>query len=85
MKERTNFEFEIKEHIATLTTDKKAEYQKQLNLVKWENRDPAYDLRLWKVTEDGKMPLKGITLTAAEMEVLKTALNIKKARSESKS
>lgn len=34
--ERKQFEFEIKQHLATLTEDKEAEYQKQLNIVSWK-------------------------------------------------
>ena len=34
--ERKQFEFEIKQNIATLTEDKDAEYQKQLNIVSWK-------------------------------------------------
>lgn len=38
----------------------------QLNLIKWNDNEPKYDLRRWK---DGK-PLKGLSLTAASLKEL---------------
>lgn len=50
--ERTQFEYEIKQHIATLTEDEGAEYQKQLNIVSWKGAKPSLDLRLWRITAE---------------------------------
>ena len=72
--ERKQFEFEIKQNIATLTEDKDAEYQKQLNIISWKGAKPSLDLRLWRITEEGARPLKGMTLTAGESERLYNAL-----------
>ena len=74
--ERKQFEFEIKQNIATLTEDKDAEYQKQLNIVSWKGAKPSIDLRLWKITAEGAKPLKGLTLSAEEAERLYHALEL---------
>ena len=74
--ERTQFEYEIKQHIATLTEDEGAEYQKQLNIVSWKGAKPSLDLRLWRITEEGARPLKGLTLSAEEAERLYHALEL---------
>lgn len=74
--ERKQFEFEIKQNIATLTEDEGAEYQKQLNIVSWKGAKPSLDLRLWRITEEGERPLKGLTLSAEEAEKLYHALEL---------
>lgn len=72
---RTEFDYEIIETIATLTADTGTGYQKELNIISWKKQEPVYDLRLWRVTNGQRQPLKGITLTAAELAALKVALN----------
>ena len=80
--ERTQFEYEIKQHIATLTEDKDAEYQKQLNIVSWKGAKPSLDLRLWRITEEGARPLKGLTLTVEEAGRLYNALELWKGQND---
>ena len=77
--ERKQFEFEIKQNIATLTEDEGAEYQKQLNIVSWKGAKPSLDLRLWRITAEGQRPLKGVTLTVEEAEKLYHALCVNEA------
>lgn len=80
--ERTQFEYEIKQHIATLTEDEGAEYQKQLNIVSWKGAKPSLDLRLWRITADGQRPLKGLTLTVDEAGRLYNALELWKGQND---
>lgn len=80
--ERTQFEYEIKQHIATLTEDKDAEYQKQLNIISWKGAKPSLDLRLWRITEEGQRPLKGLTLSADEAGRLYNALELWKGQND---
>lgn len=80
--ERKQFEFEIKQHLATLTEDKEAEYQKQLNIVSWKGARPSLDIRLWRLTSEGRRPLKGVTLTAKEAEKLYHALGAWKGEND---
>ena len=48
---------------------------KELNFIKWENKKPVFDLRVWK-REDGKEELqKGILLNEQEIETLRDLLN----------
>lgn len=74
MSERKQIEYEVKEHIGTLSEDTKV--HKELNLISWNGAKPVYDLRNWKIGEDGsRSPLKGLTLAPAELEALKILLN----------
>lgn len=47
-------------------------WHKELNLVKWGDNDPKYDLRPWN--EDRSKMGKGITLTKEELMILKEGL-----------
>lgn len=75
MADRKEFNFEIKEHLGTITADPEARVLKQLNLISWNECKPGYELRSWKQTESGKQPLKGIVLTVDELKALREILN----------
>lgn len=75
MADRKEFNFEIKEHLGTITAESEARVTKELNLVSWNECKPGYELRNWKQTENGKQPLKGITLTVDELKALREVLN----------
>ena len=64
------FSYEIKEHLATLSTvqGEKREITLELNLISFGDRPAKYDLRTWDRT-NGKL-LKGVTLTREEAEAL---------------
>lgn len=64
-------EFEIMEHIGILSTNAKG-WQKELNLVSWNGRDPKFDLRDW--APDHEKMGKGLTLTNEEVKTLKNLL-----------
>ena len=59
--------YEIKEHIATLSTNDKG-WSKELNLISWNDREPVFDIRTWDA--DHKHMGKGITLTEEEVRIL---------------
>lgn len=62
--------YELIEHFGKLT-DEEGKYNKELNLIAWNGGEPKFDLRPWKETaENGRQMLKGITLTAEEVETL---------------
>lgn len=63
--------YEIGKKLAVLSTNSKG-WQKELNLVSWNNRPAKYDLREWSPDHD-KMG-KGVTLTEEEFQALKDAL-----------
>ena len=63
--------YEIEKKIAVLSTNSKG-WQRELNLVSWNNRPAKYDLREWSPEHD-KMG-KGVTLTEEEFQALKDAL-----------
>lgn len=64
--------FEIEKTVAVLSTSAKG-WQKELNLVSWNNRPAKYDLREWS-PDHSKMG-KGVTLSEEELQALKDALN----------
>lgn len=68
---KTEISFEIVEHIGVLSTGSKG-WNKELNLVSWNGREPKYDLREWSPEHD-KMG-KGVTLSKEELEALKGIL-----------
>lgn len=63
--------FEIVEHIAVLS-ESKSGWTTELNKVKWNDRDPKFDIRPWD--PEHKRMGKGITLTNEELAKLKEAL-----------
>lgn len=66
------FKYEIVQHIGVISTSARG-WEKQLNLVSWNDRPPKYDLREW--APDGETMGKGITLTAEELISLRDLLN----------
>ncbi|MCL2295900.1 MAG: PC4/YdbC family ssDNA-binding protein [Methanomassiliicoccaceae archaeon] len=65
------FKYEVVERIAVLSESSKG-WTKELNLIKWNDRDPKYDIREW--SPDGEKMGKGITLSDEEVAILKSAL-----------
>lgn len=55
--------FEIVENLLVIPSGKS--YQKELNRVSWNGRDPVYDLRGWN--EDHTQMTKGITFSHTEL------------------
>ncbi|WP_112179916.1 MULTISPECIES: YdbC family protein [Paraliobacillus] len=64
--------YEIIETIGVISESAKG-WNKELNLVSWNKREPKYDLRDW--SPDHVKMGKGITLTKEEMESLRDLLN----------
>ncbi len=62
-----SIKFEVVRKIGSLTNNSQV-WNKELNLVSWNDREPIYDLRLWKVGSE--QPGKGITLTKEELKEL---------------
>ncbi|MDR1941759.1 MAG: YdbC family protein [Endomicrobium sp.] len=67
----TEIKFEIVKAIGVLSESAKG-WKKEINLVKWNDRDPKYDIRDWSPEHD-KMG-KGVTLTEEEAKKLKELL-----------
>ena len=68
---KTEFSYEIIKTIAVLSTSKSG-WNKELNLVAWNGKEPKYDIREWSPEHD-KMG-KGITLSDDEFAKLKEIL-----------
>ncbi|EDP67976.1 hypothetical protein CAT7_07218 [Carnobacterium sp. AT7] len=64
--------FEILEELAVLSENTKG-WRKELNLVRWNENPPKFDIREW--SPDHEKMGKGITFTNEEMDVLKQFLN----------
>lgn len=67
----SEIKYEIKETIGVLSTSAKG-WQKELNLISWNDAAPKYDIREW-APEHEKMG-KGVTLTEEEASKLKALL-----------
>lgn len=66
------FKYEIVQKIGVLSTSSKG-WEKQLNLISWNDRPPKYDLREW--APDGATMGKGITLSKEELLALRDLLS----------
>ncbi|MDR7078132.1 hypothetical protein J2Y03_003182 [Neobacillus niacini] len=64
--------YEIIETIGIITESAKG-WNKELNLISWNDREPKYDLRDWDQNHE-KMG-KGITLSKEELIKLKNLIN----------
>ena len=67
-----DFKYEIVKELCVLSTSSKG-WQKELNLVSWNEAAPKLDIREWAPGHE-KMA-KGITLSMAETKLLLEALN----------
>ena len=65
------FKYEITERIAVLSQSPNG-WERQLNMVSWNDREPKYDIRDW--SPDGSKMGKGVSLTAEELATLKGIL-----------
>ena len=66
------FKYEITERIAVLSQSPNG-WERQLNMVSWNDREPKYDIRDW-APENAKMG-KGLSLSQEEVIALKELLN----------
>lgn len=64
--------FEILKNIGVLSKSASG-WSKELNLIRWNDREPKYDLRDWSA-DHTKMG-KGVTLSAEELSSLRELLN----------
>ena len=67
-----DIKYEITEHIAVLSTSSRG-WNKELNLVSWNDRPAKYDLREW--APDHSRMGKGVTLTEDELRRLKELID----------
>ena len=65
------FRYEVTERIAVLSTNASG-WERQLNMVSWNDREPKYDIRDW--SPDGSKMGKGISLSHDEIAILKGIL-----------
>jgi hypothetical protein len=65
------FKYEITEHIAVLSQNPNG-WERQLNRVSWNGREPKYDIRDW--SPDSTKMGKGISMSAEELSILKGIL-----------
>lgn len=73
--QKRKIEYEIIEKIGNLSDDDN-QVHKELNLISWNKSAAVFDLRSWGKDADGnRKPLKGLTLSADEVEILRELLN----------
>jgi hypothetical protein len=68
----SEIQYEIIKKIGILS-ESQSGWSKQLNLIRWNERDPKYDIREW--APDGEKMGKGVTLSMEELVALKELLN----------
>ncbi len=66
-----DLKFEITQHFGTLSESAKG-WKKEFNLVRWNDREPKYDIREWSPGRE-KMG-KGVTLSKEELLALRDTL-----------
>ena len=64
--------YEVVEKVGTVSSGANG-WDKELNLISWNEREPVYDIRTWS-PDHSKMG-KGVTITAEEAKVLRDLLN----------
>lgn len=64
--------FEIKNHLAVLSTNPKTNWTKEANIVAWNGGAPKLDIREWD--PDHERMSKGVILTEEEAKKLQAAL-----------
>ncbi|MFT8363656.1 MAG: PC4/YdbC family ssDNA-binding protein [Sporolactobacillus sp.] len=64
--------FEIAKKVGAISQSPRG-WEKQLNVISWNERAPKYDLRDW--SPDGAKMGKGLTLSIEELKALKRLLN----------
>lgn len=67
----SEIKYEIVKQIGILSRSSSG-WTKELNLIRWNDRDPKYDLRDW--SPDHEKMGKGVTLSKEELAVLKEIL-----------
>jgi hypothetical protein len=67
-----DIQYEIIKTIGVLSKSASG-WSKELNLIRWNDREPKYDLRDWSA--DGTKMGKGVTLSQQELQALKELLN----------
>lgn len=68
------FNYVVLEECGTIAIN--GNWEMKLRYIKWGNNPPKYDLRYWRIKEDGtEESKKGITLTTNEIEGLQKLLN----------
>jgi hypothetical protein len=67
-----DIKFEIIKRIGILSKTQSG-WSKQLNLIRWNEREAKYDIREW--SPDGEKMGRGVTLSAEELAALKELLN----------
>jgi hypothetical protein len=72
----SDIKFEIVKKVGMLSKSEKG-WAKELNLIRWNDREPKYDIREW--SPDGQTMSKGVTLSKEELAALKELLNTMEA------
>ena len=59
----------------TILAERSGGYKLELRYMSWNGKEPKYDIRAWKETEDGEVCGKGISLSGEELEILGDYIN----------
>ncbi len=67
------FSYEIKQHIGTISATDSLTLE--LNQISYAKAPAKYDLRRWRIADNGKQMNKGVALTKDELIALRDLLN----------
>jgi len=67
------FTYEIVKKIATIAET--GGNSVELNIIRYGNKAPKYDLRRWRVKDEKRRMQKGITLDEEELHILRNVLD----------
>ena len=69
-KANNEIKYEVLENCGVIA-ERSGDYKLELRYVSWNGKEPRYDIRPWKVNDEGEEICgKGITLTGEELESL---------------
>ena len=71
---KKNVKYEIVKHFGIISKQKS--YQKEVNLISWDGREPVFDIRNFRINKDGgKQAMRGITVEKDDLHALKDILS----------
>lgn len=72
MEKTEKFTYEITRPISVLS--QRGNLTMELNLISYDGKDPVFDLRKWRTTNEGRRMQKGVTMTRDELLALRDVL-----------
>lgn len=72
-KRNNEITYNVEERV--ILAERNGGYKLELRYMSWNGKEPKYDIRAWKETEDGEVCGKGLSLSGEELEILGDYIN----------